>query len=429
MTGSRSILGGSGGSRRCTVLGMGEMFAPLAHPAFRWLFAGRLATVIGNAMAPIALAFAVLDLTSSVTSLGLVVAARSVTNVVFLLWGGVVADRLPRHLVLAGSCAVSFASQALIAALVLTGTVSLPWFIVLSAVNGMSSAFAFPASAALLPQTVPADLRQRANALLRLGLNTGNIGGASLGGLLIAFTGPGWGLAVDALSFVLAGVFFAFVRVPAARVAADHKPSVFSELKVGWTEFVARQWVWVVVVAFTFVNAAYAGGVFILGPVLADSTFGREVWGLVLAAQTAGMVAGAFVAMRLKARRLLLVGVACVGTFVSLPLAMVLHPEPWALVLAAFVCGLGMEQFGVAWETSLQHHVPEDKLARVYSYDMLGSFVAIPLAQLAIGPVSHAFGTSAALLGCAAIYVLATAGMLASRSVRTVVNEPVAQPA
>ncbi|WP_439656162.1 MFS transporter [Lentzea sp. HUAS TT2] len=407
---------------------MGDIFAPLAHPAFRWLFAGRFTTVIGNSMAPIALAFAVLDLTSSVTSLGIVVAARSVTNVVFLLWGGVVADRLPRQLVLAGSCVVSFVSQALIAALVLTGTVSMPWFIVLSAVNGMSSAFAFPASAALLPQTVPADLRQGANALLRLGLNSGNIGGAALGGLLIAFTGPGWGLAVDALSFALAGVFFAFVRVPAARAAAEHKPSVFSELRVGWTEFASRQWVWVVVLAFTFFNAAFAGGVMILGPVLADTTFGREVWGLVLASETAGMVAGAFVAMRVKARRLLLVGVASVGTSVFLPLVMVLHPVPWALLLAAFVCGLGIEQFGVAWETSLQHHIPEDRLARVYSYDMLGSFVAIPLAQLAIGPLAHAFGTSGALLGCAAIYLLATVGMLVSRSVRTVENVPVVHP-
>lgn len=269
---------------------MGASLAPLAHPAFRWLLAGRFTTIAGNAMAPIALAFAVLDLTSSITSLGIVVAARSLTNVVFLLWGGVVADRLPRHLVLAGSCAVSFASQALIAVLVLTGTASVTWFVVLSAVNGMSSAFSLPASAALVPQTVPADLRLQANALLRLGLNSARIGGAALGGLLIAFTGPGWGLAVDALSFALAGVFFAFVRVPAAHVAAEHKPSVLAELKVGWTEFVSRQWVWVVVVAFTFVNAALVGGVMVLGPVLADTTFGREMWGLILAAQTAGMV-------------------------------------------------------------------------------------------------------------------------------------------
>ncbi|SMD20853.1 MFS transporter [Lentzea albidocapillata] len=407
---------------------MGDSLAPLAHPAFRWLLAGRVTTIAGNAMAPIALAFAVLDLTSSITSLGIVVAARSLTNVVFLLWGGVVADRLPRQLVLAGSCAVSFASQAVIAVLVLTGTASITWFVVLSAINGMSSAFSLPASAALVPQTVPVELRLPANALLRLGLNSARIGGAALGGLLIAFTGPGWGLAVDALSFALAGVFFAFVRVPAAHVAAPHKPSALADLKVGWTEFVARQWVWVVVVAFTFVNAALVGGVMVLGPVLADTTFGREMWGLVLAAQTAGMVAGAFVVMRIKVRRQLLFGVACVACFALLPLVMVLHPEPWLLLVTSFVSGLGLEQFGVAWETALQHHVPPDRLARVYSYDMLGSFVAIPLAQIAIGPVSHAFGTSAALLGCAAIYLLATAGMLASRSVRSLVNDPAVEP-
>ncbi|GHH53961.1 MFS transporter [Lentzea cavernae] len=401
---------------------MGEMFAPLAHPAFRWLFLARVTTVTGNAMAPIALAFAVLDLTSSITSLGLVVAARSVTNVAFLLWGGVVADRLPRQLVLVGSCAVSAAGQAVIAALVLTGTVSIPWFVVLSAVNGMSSAFSLPASSALVSQTVPVDVRLRANALLRLGVGSANIGGAALGGLLIAFTGPGWGLVVDALSFALAAVFFAFVRVPAARATAESKPSVFAEMKEGWTEFVARQWVWLVVAAFTFVNAAFVGGVMILGPVLADTTFGREVWGLVLASEAAGMVAGAFVAMRIRARRLLLFGAACTAAFACLPLTMVLYPQPWALVLAAFVCGLGVEQSGVAWETTLQHHVPQDRLARVYSYDMVGSFAVIPLAQLAIGPVSHAFGTSATLLGCAAICLLATAVMLASRSVRSVAN-------
>ncbi|MFD9700754.1 MFS transporter [Lentzea sp. NPDC059081] len=401
---------------------MGEMFAPLAHPAFRRMLAAQVTTVTGNAMAPIALAFAVLDLTSSVTSLGVVVAARSLTNVVFLLWGGVVADRVPRQFVLVGSCAVSATSQALVATLVLTGSVSVPWFVVLSAVNGMSSAFALPAISALVAQAVPADLRLRANALRRLGVNSANIGGASLGGLLVAFIGPGWGLAVDALSFVVAGVLFAFVRVPATRAA--HKPSPLSELKAGWTEFVARQWVWVVVVAFTFVNAAHVGGLLVLGPVLADTTFGRETWGFVLATQTAGMVAGAFVAMRVKVRRLLLLGVTCAGAFAGLPLAMVVHPEPWLLMATAFVCGLGLEQFGVAWETSLQHHVPADKLARVYSYDMLGSFAAVPLAQLAVGPVSHAAGVQATLLGCAAVHLLATAAMVASRSVRSVENTP-----
>ncbi|SEQ78614.1 Predicted arabinose efflux permease, MFS family [Lentzea xinjiangensis] len=404
---------------------MGGSFAPLAHPAFRWLFGARVTTMAGNAMAQIALVFAVRDVTESVTTLGLVVAARSAANVLFLLWGGVVADRLPRQLVLVGSSAVSAASQALLAVLVLTGAVSIPAFVVLAVVNGMSSAFSLPASAALAPQTVPAEQRQRANALLRLGRNSSMIAGASLGGLLIAFAGPGWGLAVDALSFALAGLCFSFVRVAAAEVPAGHRPGALSELRAGWAEFVSRTWVWVVVVAFTFVNAAYAGGTMVLGPVLADTVMGRETWGFVLAAQTAGMVAGALVALRTRMRRPLLFGAVCVVAFAFLPLALALRPEPWLLMVAAFACGLCQEQFGVAWETSLQQHVPQDRLARVYSYDMLGSLVAVPLAQLAVGPVSGVAGITATLLGCAALPVLAAVAMVLSRSVRSVGNTPV----
>jgi MFS family permease len=407
---------------------MGGSFAPLAHPAFRWLFTARVTTMAGNAMAPIALAFAVRDVTSSVTTLGAVVATRSITNLVFLLWGGVVADRLPRQYVLVGSSTVSALSQGLLAVLVLTGSVTIPAFVVLAAVNGMSSAFSFPASSALIPQTVPDGLRQRANALLRLGLNSSMIAGASLGGLLIAFAGPGWGLAVDALSFVLAGLAFSRVRVPAARVTAEHRPGVLSEMRAGWTEFSSRTWVWLVVVAFVFVNAAYAGGTMVLGPVIADTVIGRETWGLVLAAQTAGMVAGALLAMRLRVRRLLLLGVICMVVFASLPLALALHPAPWLLVVASFSCGVSMEQFGVAWETSLQHHVPADRLARVYSYDMLGSMAAVPLAQLVVGPVSDVAGITATLLGCAVIQVFATLLLAGSRSVRSLENVPSVQP-
>ncbi|MEV6237051.1 MFS transporter [Lentzea sp. NPDC051838] len=407
---------------------MGESFAPLAHPAFRWLLTARVTTMVGNSMAQIALVFAVRDVTESITTLGVVVAARSISNVVFLLWGGVVADRLPRQLVLVGSSTVSFLSQALLAVLVLTGTVSIPMFVVLAAVNGMSSAFSFPASAALVPQTVPVELRQQANALLRLGLNSSMIAGASLGGLLIAFAGPGWGLAVDGLSFGLAAVAFSFVRVPAARVAAEHKPGMLSELRIGWTEFVSRTWVWVVVVAFFFVNAVHAGGTMVLGPVIADTVIGRETWGLVMAAQTAGMVAGAFIAMRLRVRRLLLLGCACVAAFALLPLTLAVHPVPWVLMVTSFVCGVCLEQFGIAWETSLQNHVPADRLARVYSYDMLGSIAAIPLAQLVVGPVSDVAGITATLVGSAVIIVVATAAMVASRSVRSVDNTPSVQP-
>lgn len=187
---------------------------------------------------------------------------------------------------------------------------------------------------------------------------------------------------------------------------------------------------WLIVVAFTFVNAAHAAGTMILGPVIADTTIGRQGRGFVVAAQTAGMVVGAVVALRLRVRRqllLLLLGAACVAAFAPWPLVLALHPVSWLLMAAAFLAGVGTQQFGVAWETSLQHHVPQDRLARVYSYDMLGSIVAIPLAQLAVGPVSHLAGVRTTLLWCAAVFVVATAVMVASRSVRFVHNVPVTQ--
>jgi hypothetical protein len=85
----------------------------------------------------------------------------------------------------------------------------------------------------------------------------------------------------------------------------------------------------------------------------------------------------------------------------------------------AFLAGFGIEQFGVAWETTMQEHIPADKLARVYSYDMVGSFVAIPIGEITAGPVAAAAGTpEAALVGAAAVIALAWIGMLASPGVR-----------
>lgn len=155
---------------------------PFRYPHFRRLFAGRTINYLGNAVAPIALAFAVLDLTGSVAALGVVVAARSLANVALLLVGGVVADRLPRALVLTGSQVVAALSQAVVAGLVLTGTATVPLLIGLGLVNGAAAALAFPATAALLPQCVPPHLLREANALSRLGINGALVGGAAAGG-------------------------------------------------------------------------------------------------------------------------------------------------------------------------------------------------------------------------------------------------------
>ncbi|MEO3815349.1 MFS transporter [Plantactinospora sp. B24E8] len=398
--------------------------APLRHRPFRHLAVGRAATMLGNAVAPIALGFAVLDLTGSVRDLGLVVGARSLTNVLFLLFGGVLADRLPRQAVMVASLSAAALTQGAVAALVLTDTATISLLVVLGAVNGVLSGLAWPAAAALVPQTVPAELLQSANAVNRLGINAAMIGGASLGGLLVAGAGPGWGLLVDALTFALAAVAFSRIRVAAVARPATNRPHPLRDLREGWGEFVARSWVWVVVLGFLLINFAYASSVNVLGPRIADETIGRFAWGLVLAAQTAGMVAGAALALRIRVRRFLLLGVLCMGVDAVLLVTLAWTSSVWLLIGTAFVAGVAVEQFSIAWETSMQRHIPADRLARVYSYDALGSFLAIPLGQIAIGPVAEGLGTGRTLLIAAGIVLVAVLGMLADPGVRRLDSSP-----
>ncbi|MDG4821947.1 MFS transporter [Asanoa sp. WMMD1127] len=395
------------------------LLAPLRHRPFRFLIAGRTTTMLGNAVAPIALSFAVLDLTGSARDLGLVVGARSLANVVFILFGGVIADRLPRHLVMVGASTLAGATQAAVAVTVLTGTATIPLLLALSAVNGVAAAVAFPAISAILPQTVPAGVLQQANAINRLAWNSAMIAGASLGGLLVATAGPGWGLAVDAGTFFLAGLLFALVRLPRReRPDAAERFGFFTEMRLGWSAFASRTWLWTVVAGFCVINAALSGSVTVLGPVVADESFGRATWGLILAVETAGMIVGALVAMRIRVSRLLFYGVLwCLGDAL-LVLALGLTPAVLVLLVAGFVVGFALEQFTVAWDTTMQEHVPSELLARVYSYDMLGSILAVPIGQVAAGPLAEHFGVRPTLVGAAALMALATAAMLLSRDVR-----------
>jgi len=393
--------------------------APLRHAPFRFLLSGRVVSMTGNAVAPIALAFAVLDLTGSALDLGIVVGGRSITTIVFILIGGVVADRLPRSVVMVASSTLAAASQAAVAALVLTHTATIPLLLGLSCVNGLVSAFAFPAVSALVPQTVNDDERTQANALNRLGSNAAMILGAALGGLLVAGVGPGWGLAVDSATFLVSAVLFGLVRGKDHRAPSSEGARMLTELREGWREFVSRPWVWIVVLGFTFFNMAEQGALNVIGPTVADASFGRTVWGLVLAAETAGGVIGALIAMRVRVRRLLLLGIVCCVAPPTLLVALALTPVATVLIPAALLTGLAIEQFSIAWEVSIQEHIPADKLARVYSYDALGSLLGIPVGQILAGPLAVALGASPALLIASGIGGLAVLGMLASRSVRT----------
>jgi MFS family permease len=401
---------------------------PFGQRTFLFLFFGRTTSILGNGFANVALAFAVLELTGSRADLGYVLAARSLPQVVFLLVGGIWADRLPRHLVMVGSNLVSGLSQGAVAALVLSGHARIWHLIALGALNGASSAFFFPASAGIVPQTVPRGMLQNANALLRVGMNASLIGGAALGGLIVAATNPGVGLACDAASFLLAALLTSFIRIPAElRMKASN---FLAELTEGWQEFISRSWLWAIVAQFGFVNAVELGTENVLGPAIAKEHFGgAAAWGLVLTAQSLGLVVGGVILLRLRPRRIL--RAATLGYLLTIPFLLALSvPIPLVgLVAAAALAGIGLELFQVLWETTMQQEIPQEKLSRVSSYDALGSFVLIPLGFAAAGPVAEVIGTRATILAAAAISLAATLAVLLVRDVRTIVRHEAESPA
>jgi MFS family permease len=391
---------------------------PLRERDYRLLFVARTTSRLGGSMAPVALAFAVLTtLHGSATDLGIVLTARMIPTVCFVLLGGVLGDRLPRHVVMVGSNLVSGASQAVAAALLLTGRASIADLAALSAVNGLSSAFFMPASEGVVPLTVSEHLLQEANALLRLSANATNILGAALGGLLVTASSPGWAIAVDAASFLVAAAATAGMRLPHA-IAGQR--SVLRELREGWSDFWSRTWLWAIVLQFGVVNAAEGGAVNVLGPKVAKEHLGGAgAWTIFLVANSVGLMLSGVVLMRWRPRRILLVATVAVFALALPPLALA-GPAPTAVLAASgFLYGYLIEIFGVMWSLAMQQQIPRDKLSRMYSYDMLGSFVLIPIGLAAAGPVAAAIGDRATLLGCAALVVAATAPVLLSRDVRT----------
>jgi MFS family permease len=404
--------------RQAEIASYAFRFGPLAQREFRLLFTGQLVSLLGTAVAPIALAFGVLDLTGSESDLGFVLAASWVPQLVLILLGGVLADRLPRHLVMVGSNVVSGAAQGAIAFLFLSGNARIWHLLALQAVRGAAVAFFLPASQGLVPETVPRCLLQPANVLLGMSRNGTTILGAALGGALVAASSPGWALAFDAGTYLVSAVVLSGMRLP-ARAATLRPPNVLRELSEGWSEFVSRRWLWTGVLAAGIGNLAWVGGSSVYGPIVAKlSLGGAAAWGAVSASEGAGLLLGGVLLLRYRPRRPLFAGIAALAT-TALPLIFLASLRSTPVIAAGFlVSGAALELFNASWATVLQQHVPLEKLSRVSSYDALGSFVFIPLGLTVAGPVAAAIGLTHALWAAAAVVAASLLAALAVRDVR-----------
>jgi MFS family permease len=394
-----------------------EAFAPLRERNFAWYYASRFSNTLGSMMAGVALTFAVLDLTDSASALGQVLAARTLPMVAFLLFGGVIADRFPRTLVLQLSNLLSALTQGVVAWLVISGEAELWMLIVLEVCNGTVSAVSFPAMAGMVPQLVTREQLQPANALLSLSRGGLTIIGPTVAALLVVTVGAGWALAVDALSWLVAALLLLRVRIP-PRPERKEQASTVRDLREGWTFFVGTTWLWVVVLAFGVLNAIHAGAWFTLGPAQAEDTIGKQGWGFVLSAESAGLVLMTVLLLRVRVRRPLLTGMlGC--SLLGVPM-IVLGAEPHLLLLVAttLVAGAGIELFSMGWNLAMQENIEDRMLSRAYSYDALGSFVAMPVGQLVYGPLGESFGYRDVLLASGLLYITVALVTLSSRSVR-----------
>jgi MFS family permease len=385
---------------------------------FRLLFAGELVSLLGTAVAPVALAFAVLDLTGSATDLGYVLAAGWLPQIVFILIGGVLGDRLPRNLVMVGANLLSATAQGATAALLGAG-VAAPWHLAaLAAVRGTATALFFPAAQAVVPEVVEAELLQPANALLRLATSSSTVVGAGVGGIAVAAAGPGWAIAFDAATYLASALILLQMHIP--RVVVESGETIVRELIEGWNEFRSREWLWVIVVCASVGNLVATASFAVLGPLIAKRYLGgAAAYGAIVASQSAGFVAGGLLSLRWRPARPLLVStLALVPTAGEIACYAGVRITA-VIAIVSFFAGVGLEIFGVNWVTALQQHIPSRVLSRVNSYDALGSFVFIPLGLVIAGPLAERFGVTNTLWGFLAVGVVSIGAALLSRDVRT----------
>ena len=378
---------------------------------FRRVFAAQVISNVGDFFVPVAISFAVLDLTGSVSDLGLVLFARIIGQVLFFLAGGVWADRLPRLQVMIGSHALRFLTQGLLGLLLVSGVARVWELVVLQFLHGAATAFFRPATTGLTPQLVPPDELQAANGLMFASQSIGGIAGPIIGGSLVATVGAGWALLGDAATFAIAAALLA--QLPPLGSAPASTASFWRELADGWTEVRSRTWLWTSIVDFAVFQMIYLATMMVLGPLVAKQSLGGAgAWALILTAFSVGTLLGNLLSLRLRPRRPLLVAWTIIFLCGPSLVLLALKAPAWSIALTEVGAGLAIGVAGTLWETTLQRHVPAEALSRVAAYDWMGSTALRPLGLVVVGPIASVFGVEATLFGAFALTMVSSAVLL-----------------
>src|SRR5215468_9753541 len=405
-------------------------FPVLANRNFRLLLADRVMAPMAATFSLVGVSFAVLAATGSTADLSYVIAAQTAPSLVFLLVGGVIADRIAPQLVIVAANVMVAVGEGLFGILVLTSHPAIWVMIVLEVITGTGIALFYPASMALLPRLVPARQMQEVSAISRLTMNAAMMVGAALAGECVALFGAGWALAVCGVGMLTTVPLLLAIQVaPLERVDSaagqEHAPNMIRELRDGWSEFRSHTWLWATVLQFAVVLTAWSGGFQVLGPAVAKAHLGgAAAWGLISAAEATGLVAGGLIALRWSPRRPILF-VALGGAAIAIsPLSLAMVLPLWVICVSAFALGVVIEALSVVWTVTMAAKIPADKLARVSGYDGLGSMMGMPVGALVAGPLAARIGVSATEYGAAAVTLVASALALFPRDVWTMRSGP-----
>lgn len=388
---------------------------------FRLLASGQALSWFGGAFQQVALPVAVVLDGGGAGQLGVVLATEIGGLLVGVLLGGVWADRLQPTRVMVASDAVRLIAAAAIAVSFASGWHSLPLLCVLIAVSAIASSFFQPAMSSLKPLLVTSAALPRANSTLNLIQTVCSVAGPAAGGVVVAALGPAIGFGINSASFLASLATVGLIRARAEREQSD---PLSTALAAGWREIRRHDWLTAGVFAATGYHVAN-GAVLVLVPILATTRLGgATAIGAVYAAEGVGGVLGALVAMRWHPPRMLALGWL---VLILMPLGLLAFIWPGTLLLVAVgaIAGYaGLGYFSTAWETVIQQEIPHRLIARVASWDLLASFVAMPVGSLLAGPLSTSIGDTALLAGCAAVMTICVLAPLALHSTRWIQLRP-----
>ncbi len=404
----------------------------LQSRAFACFWLGQSISSLGDGAFLTALAVAVYQLTGSSLIMGLLLMAQIIPELLLTLAGGVVADRLPRRLILVCADTGRALTVLLIALLLWLHLLHLWHLFALAILFGLCRSFFSPAYRAITPQIVVKEHLSSANALTGLSIYFGNLLGPMLGAGCIALARGSAGLAFafDGLTFIISVCSLLALRsLPLITDQEDRRPgglkSVVQDMREGFGTILGSTWLlWSMIVA-TFGLVAYTGAMSVSLPKMVFAVYKSGPWLLAAIATSAGLgaVIGTALVGQVHLRRR---GVIALLGYILCGLALIVFsipfpPKtiPFIVLPAAFLVGSGMSVMNTIWLTLLYELVPNEQLGRVSSVDLLGSLGLLPIGYVLAGWLSDHLGPSAVFLCGGLLMVALDCIPLLFRDIRT----------